>query len=44
VFGSAGDAGSVAVAPSGRVYWNLSEARPSADAPSPYLISLDPGI
>jgi hypothetical protein len=44
-FGSAGDAGSVAVDPSGRVYWNFAEAWPSADAPAyPYLISLDPGI
>jgi hypothetical protein len=42
---SQGDAGSVAVDPSNGVYWNLSEAWPSADAPAyPYLISLDPGV
>jgi len=44
VFSGSGDAGSVAVAPSGRIYWNFSEAWPSADAPAyPYLVSLQPG-
>jgi hypothetical protein len=44
VFSGSGDAGSVAVAPSGRFYWNFSEAWPSADAPAyPYLVSLQPG-
>jgi hypothetical protein len=44
-FGSSGDAGSVAVDASNLVYWNFSEAWPSADAPAyPYLISLDPGV
>ena len=44
VFSGSGDAGSVAVAPAGRIYWNFSEAWPSADAPVyPYLVSLQPG-
>lgn len=44
-FGSLGNAGSVAVDRSSRVYWNFAEAWPSADAPAyPYLISLDPGM
>ena len=44
VFSGPGDAGSVAVAPGGRIYWNFSEAWPSADAPAyPYLVSLQPG-
>jgi hypothetical protein len=44
-FAGVGDAGSVAIQSSGRVYWNFAEAWPSADAPAyPYLVSLDPGI
>ncbi|HEY6177558.1 MAG TPA: hypothetical protein VIX73_24040, partial [Kofleriaceae bacterium] len=44
-FGSAGDARTVAVGPSGRVYWNFADAWPTANAPAfPYLISLVPGV
>lgn len=44
-FGRAGDAGAVAVAPSGRVYWNFADAWPTAESPAyPYLISLVPGV
>lgn len=44
-FASRGDAGSVAIASSGRVYWNFAEAWPTATGPTyPYLVSLDPGI
>ena len=43
-FGPFGTAGSVAVAPSGRVFWNFGDAWPTATAPAyPYLISLIPG-
>jgi hypothetical protein len=43
-FGRFGTAGSVAVAPSGRVFWNFADAWPTAAAPAyPYLISLVPG-
>ena len=44
-FGRAGDAGGVAVASSGRVYWNFADAWPTAASPAyPYLISLVPGV
>jgi hypothetical protein len=44
-FGRAGDAGGVAVASSGRVYWNFADAWPTAESPAyPYLISLVPGV
>jgi hypothetical protein len=44
-FGSDGDAGTVAVGPSGRVYWNFAEAWPRGSAQLyPYLIALDPGV
>lgn len=44
-FGEAGDAGAVAVGPSGRVYWNFADAWPDPSSPAyPYLISRIPGV
>jgi hypothetical protein len=44
-FAARGDAGTVAVDPTGRVYWNFSEAWPTVSAPAyPFLVSLDPGV
>jgi hypothetical protein len=44
-FAARGDAGTVAVDRTGRVYLNFSEAWPTVSAPAyPFLVSLDPGV